>query len=92
MDREDLLLTGQGSDTAHPIGGELDAERLKPARLYAGAYLTHQLQVVVQVMQGVQTGTENLTGPVQMVQIGARKMAAREAFGSPTDKPPMAIP
>src|SRR5438445_12789372 len=40
------------------------------------AHLAHQLQVIVQVVDGVQARAQDLAAAVQMVQVSAREVAA----------------
>lgn len=71
---------GWGCDRQlHPacaVGGELLAELGKRARIQRGAHLAHQVQVIVQVVNGCQHGSQHLAAAVQVVQIRARKALA----------------
>jgi len=68
------------------ISSKTGPKRLKLARINAGPDLAHQLQVVVQIMQGIQPRTQNLARAVQVVQISAREVTAGGAVAALIDR------
>src|ERR1700756_2964916 len=61
---------------AAALGVETDHESLELPGINGVAHLLHDLQVVVQVVDGIQARTQNFTGSMQMMQVGAREIAA----------------
>ena len=72
------LLTANGSMqqffkhclcAACAIGLELHDKYLKLSRINSSTHLAHQSQVIVQVMNRIQSCPQNFTRPVQMMQV-----------------------
>ena len=73
-------------DAAGTISGKTGPKRLKLARINTGPDLAHQLQVVVQIMQGIQPRTQNLARPMQVMQVSAREIASGGAVAALVDR------
>lgn len=66
----------EGLDPACAIGLEAGAELGKRARVERIADFLHQVQVIVQVVDGGQHGAQHFAAAVQVVQIGAAEAVA----------------
>ena len=73
-------------DAARAIGGKTGPKRLKLARINTRPDLTHQLQVIVQIMQGIQPRTQNLARAVQVMEVGAGEITASRAVAAFIDR------
>jgi hypothetical protein len=56
-------------NSAVPVGVELQAEGMEAVSVDRVADLLHQVQVIVQVVDGVQARTQDLLRAVQVVQV-----------------------
>src|SRR6476661_7073961 len=61
--------------TPRAVRVELHDEGLEAAGIDGVAHVLHQLQVVMQVVDRVEPGAEDFAGAVQVIQVGARKVA-----------------
>src|SRR3569833_1375328 len=55
---------------------ELRDEQCKPALIDRIPHVLHELQVIMQIVFSIELRAQNLAGTVQMMQIGAREIAA----------------
>src|SRR5690606_6557976 len=61
--------------SACAICTELHNKCSETSFFYRQSHLLHQVQVIMQVMNGVQLCAQNLAGTMQMMQVGAREVA-----------------
>src|SRR3569833_2248095 len=55
---------------------ELRDEQCKPALIDRIPHVLHELQVIMQIVNSIELRAQNLAGTEQMMQIGAREIAA----------------